>query len=66
MIDRSESHLIARELRNRGDSIAEGGDRAKRATRRFSARGNAHEPKHAARVEPIVSGSSNVDAPHPR
>jgi len=66
MIDRSESHLIARELRNRSVSVTEGGDRATRVTRRFNARGNPHEGKRGARIEPIVNDSGNVDTPRPR
>ena len=66
MIDRSESHLIARELRNRSESVNEGGDRATRVARRFSARGNAHEPKRGPSIEPIVSDSGNVGTPRPR
>jgi len=66
MIDRSESHLIARELRNRSDSVIQGGDRATRVARRFSAHGGAHEPKRGPRIEPVVSDSGNLDTPQPR
>lgn len=65
MIDRSESHLIARELRNRSDSVNEGGDRAIRVARRFNARGNPHEPKRGPRIEPVVSNSGDGDTRQP-
>jgi len=52
MIDRSESHLIAREQRNRGDASTTDGARAVRARRARA--GIAHESGRATRVEPTV------------
>jgi hypothetical protein len=53
MIDRSESHLIAREQRNRGDASngesSAGAVRARRAALRAS-----HESVRAQRIEPTV------------
>jgi hypothetical protein len=66
MIDRSESHLIAREQRNRGDASNTDGVRPVRA-RRFGIRAGAvHEPVRATRVEPTVGDPTNPATKHPR
>ena len=66
MIDRSESHLIAREQRNRGDASnsesSAGAVRARRAALRAS-----HESLRAQRIEPTVGDPAKpMAAKHPR
>ncbi len=53
MIDRNESHLIAREQRNRGSS-SNGGDHIKRAARR--SKGRAVAPEAVRAGEPRSDG----------
>jgi hypothetical protein len=57
MIDRNESHLIARERRNRGSS-SDGGDHVKRAARR--SKGRAAAPPDAAHAGQPGIGESPV------
>lgn len=66
MIDRSESHLIAREQRNRGEASngesSPGAVRARRAALRPS-----HESARAQRIEPTVGDLTKPAATkHPR
>ena len=63
MIDRSESHLIAREKRNRGDASKADGERAVRARR---ARAGVHDAGRPMRVEPTVGDPSKTTAPRTR
>ena len=66
MIDRSESHLIAREQRNRGD--ASNGERSAGAVRaRRAALRASHESVRAQRIEPTVGDPTKpTAAKHPR
>jgi hypothetical protein len=66
MIDRSESHLIAREQRNRGD--ASNGDRSAGVVRaRRAALRAPHESARAQRIEPTVADLTKAPATnHPR
>ena len=66
MIDRSESHLIAREQRNRGD--ASNGESSARAARaRRAAPRASHESVRAQRIEPTVGDPAKSAATkHPR
>jgi hypothetical protein len=66
MIDRSESHLIAREQRNRGDAsnveTSAGAVRARRAALRAT-----HDSVRAQRIEPTVGDpTKSTPAKHPR
>ena len=63
MIDRSESHLIAREQRNRGEASNTDGARAVRSRRARA--GIVHESVRATRVEPTV-GEPKTTPPHTR
>ena len=63
MIDRSESHLIAREKRNRGDASKADGERAVRARR---ARAGVHDSARPTRVEPTVGDPSKTTTPRTR
>ena len=62
MIDRTESRLIAREQRNRGDASNLDGDRAVRARRA----GTVHESPRPQRVEPTVNDPTKTAAPRAR
>ena len=63
MVDRSESHLIAREKRNRGDASNADGERAVRARR---ARAGIHDSARPTRVEPTVGDPSKPTIPRSR
>ncbi len=63
MIDRSESHLIAREQRNRGDASTTDGARVVRAR---GTRAVTHESVRATRVEPTVGDPSKATTPRNR
>ncbi len=54
MIDRSESHLIAREQRNRGDASNRDTPASAARARRTAMRA-AHESARAQRVEPSIA-----------
>lgn len=62
MIDRSESHLIARERRNRGHA-SNNNPRAVRV-RGFVQTGPVHEAARQQRVEPTVGDAAKTPPKH--
>ena len=61
MVDRNESRLIARELRNRIDSVSDGGDHIKRAARRSGARAaTPHDPMRGERAPPKTGEAAST------